>query len=116
MILLLWAAHMNLQRISQTAWSFYVLKYAMKSEPTGRLVIDAQAMSQLGLRNMENVQLATASALILSKTVSPAEAAMICLEEPVVKSSSPVSTILLLLPLSFAKLVSCVALKSLLHL
>ena len=89
-ILLLWGAHMNLQRITQTAWSFYVLKYAMKAEPVGRLVIDPEGMSQLGLHRMDAVQLTTASALILSKPVSPAEAAMICLEEPVVKASSPV--------------------------
>ena len=89
-ILLLWGAHMNLQRITQTAWSFYVLKYAMKAEPTCHLVIDPQGMSQLSLHHMDAIQLTTASALILSKPVSPAEAAMTCLEEPVVKSSSPV--------------------------
>ena len=62
----------------------------MKAEPAGRLVIDPDAMSQLGLQRMDAVQLSTASALILSKPVSPAEAAMICLEEPVVQASSPV--------------------------
>lgn len=89
-ILLLWGAHMNLQRITQTAWSFYVLKYAMKAEPAGRLVVDPEGMSQLGLQRMDAVHLRTASALILSKPVSPAEAAMICLEQRVVQSSSPV--------------------------
>lgn len=29
-VLLLWDAHMNLQRITDTAWSFYLLKYAIK--------------------------------------------------------------------------------------
>ena len=91
-ILLLWGAHMNLQRITQTAWSFYVLKYAMKAEPTGHLVIDPEGMSQLSLHRMDTVLLTTASALILglSKPVSAAEAAMTCLEEPVVQASSPV--------------------------
>ncbi|DBA88669.1 TPA: hypothetical protein ACH3X1_016452 [Trebouxia sp. C0004] len=47
-------------------------------------------MAQLGLQQMDTAQLATASALILSQPVSPAEAAMICLEAPAVKASSPV--------------------------
>ncbi len=29
-ILLLWGAHMNLQRITNHAWSFYLLKYSLK--------------------------------------------------------------------------------------
>ena len=29
-ILLLWGAHMNLQRITNNAWSFYLLKYSLK--------------------------------------------------------------------------------------
>ena len=92
-ILLLWGAHMNLQRVTQTAWSFYMLKYAMKAEPTGHLVINEAAMAQLGLQRMDAVHLSTASALILSKPVSPAEAAMICLEQPAVQASSPVDYI-----------------------
>ncbi|KAL3155152.1 hypothetical protein ABBQ38_011208 [Trebouxia sp. C0009 RCD-2024] len=89
-ILLLWKAHMNLQRVTQTAWSFYVLKYAMKAEPAGHLRIDPGAMAELGLHSMSSAQLATASALILSKPICPAEAAMICLEEPAVQASASV--------------------------
>lgn len=29
-VAILWGAHMNIQRINSAAWSFYVLKYAMK--------------------------------------------------------------------------------------
>lgn len=34
-ILLLWGPHMNLQVITNEAWSFYVLKYALKTERNG---------------------------------------------------------------------------------
>ena len=34
-VALLWNDHSNLQRINCTDWSFYVLKYAVKSEPAG---------------------------------------------------------------------------------
>ncbi|KAA6419329.1 MAG: hypothetical protein FRX49_10728 [Trebouxia sp. A1-2] len=54
-------------RITQTAWSIFVLRYAMKAEPTGLLVIDKDAMSQLGLQRMDAVHLENASALIFSK-------------------------------------------------
>lgn len=30
MVLMLWNAHMNIQRITHAAWSLYLLKYAMK--------------------------------------------------------------------------------------
>ena len=39
----------------------------MKAEPTGLLVIDKDAMSQLGLQRMDAVHLENASALIFSK-------------------------------------------------
>lgn len=89
-VLLLWKAHMNLQRITQTAWSFYVLKYAMKAEPAGHLRIEPDAMAELGLSSMSSAQLATASALILSKPICPAEATMIFLEEPAMQASASV--------------------------
>jgi len=89
-LLLLWGAHMNLQHVTQTAWSFYVLKYAMKGEPAGKLNIDTDAMASLGLDHMPPAQLATASALILSKPISIAEATLIFLEEPAVQASAKV--------------------------
>ncbi len=36
-ILLAWGAHMNLQRITPGAWSFYLLKYQLKVRPWGSL-------------------------------------------------------------------------------
>ena len=36
-LLLVWGAHLNLQRINTTYWLYYLLKYAMKCEPHGPL-------------------------------------------------------------------------------
>ena len=36
-VLLLWGGHCNIQRVYAAAWSKYVLKYALKAEPTGHL-------------------------------------------------------------------------------
>ena len=93
------------QRITQIAWSFYVLKYAMKA--LSHLVIDPESMSRLSLHRKDAVQLTTASALILSKPVSPAAAAMTCLEEPVVKASSPVEYLASAPPHLRRKLLAC---------
>ncbi|DBA91865.1 TPA: hypothetical protein ACH3X1_015999 [Trebouxia sp. C0004] len=92
-VLLLWGAHMNLQRITQSAWSFYVLKYSMKCEPSGCLQLQPTALSMLGLDNLQPAQLATASALLMTKPVSPAEAALMCLQHSVVQASSTVQYI-----------------------
>lgn len=46
-ILLLWKAHMNIQRVTNTGLSYYLLKYAMKTEPIGKLnlnINDAAAL------------------------------------------------------------------------
>jgi ATP-dependent exoDNAse (exonuclease V) alpha subunit len=75
-VLLLWEAHMNLQRITHSAWSFYVLKYALKAEPSGRLRIDAEAAQRLGLVGLSDSELSLISAMVLSKPVSPCEAAL----------------------------------------
>ena len=96
---------MNLQRVTQTAWSYYVLKYAMKGEPTGHLNVDPQTMAELGLNDMSSA--AGASALILSKPICPAEAAMIFLEEPPVQASSKVIFVPSAPPLLRRRLIKC---------
>lgn len=30
MVLMTWCAHMNIQRVTAAAWSFYLLKYTLK--------------------------------------------------------------------------------------
>lgn len=89
-ILLLWAAHMNLQRVTNTAWSHYLMKYTMKSEPTGSLRIDAHAAKNLGLEGVSETRLKVISAFVLSKPVSPSEAAMSLLEFPMIERDTTV--------------------------
>jgi len=48
-VLLLWKAHMNVQLVTQQAWSFYLLKYALKAEPMGQLNLDSTVLHNLGL-------------------------------------------------------------------
>lgn len=86
-VLLLWGAHMNLQRVTSDAWSHYLLKYALKCEPSGNFKIDAQAAKILGLHGLSETQLQAVSAYCLTKPVSPCEAAMSILEFPLVERS-----------------------------
>jgi hypothetical protein len=80
---------MNLQRVTNSAWSHYLLKYAFKAEPSGSLRIDAQAANSLGLENVSETRLKLISAFVLSKPVSPSEAAMSLLELSVIERDTP---------------------------
>lgn len=73
--MLLWGAHCNIQKITSTSWSFYVLKYAMKCEPPGKLNLDIEAAKRLGLAGVSNAQLKAISALTMSQPVSSTSAA-----------------------------------------
>lgn len=33
MVLMTWGAHMNIQRVTSAAWSYYLLKYTLKVRP-----------------------------------------------------------------------------------
>ena len=68
-----------MQYITATQWSLYVLKYATKCEPTGNIHLSAEAAAALGLHGLSEQQLKLASMAILSRPVSPAEAACIVL-------------------------------------
>ncbi|PNH12316.1 ATP-dependent DNA helicase PIF1 [Tetrabaena socialis] len=52
-IALLWGAHINLQRVTSSNWSFYLLKYALKCEPSGDLRLDPASRVLLGLPELE---------------------------------------------------------------
>jgi hypothetical protein len=93
LILLLWGAHMNLQRVTSDAWSHYLLKYAFKCEPTGSLNLNPESAKSLGLHGLTDTQLRAVSAFCLSKPVSPCEAAMALMEMSIVDRSSTVVTV-----------------------
>ena len=92
-VLLLWNGHMNLQRITDSAWSFYVLKYTTKCEPTGHLSLDPEVTAALGLQDLSPHQAQLAAAGVLSKPLSVAEAFLILAKIPIISSSVDVTYI-----------------------
>jgi predicted ATPase len=93
LILILWGAHMNFQRVTADAWSHYLLKYAFKCEPAGSLNLDLEAAKSLGLHGLTHTQMRAVSAFCLTKPMSPYEAAMASMELSIVDRSSSVVTI-----------------------
>ena len=72
--LLLWGAHMNVQRVTGADWSFYLLKYAMKIECIGKLDLGTATPERLGLGDLPQSQLHPLNTMVLSRPVAPAEA------------------------------------------
>jgi hypothetical protein len=97
-LLLLWGAHMNIQRITNEAWSRYVLKYTLKCEPHGTLNLDTAAVQALGLQDLSQTQLTAIASLYFARPVSPCEAALGMLKVPVVQKSDAVLSTCSLLP------------------
>jgi hypothetical protein len=89
LVMLLWGAHCNIQKITSTSWSFYVLKYAMKCDPMGKLNLDIEAAKRLGLAGVSDAQLKAISALTMSQPVSSTSAATAMLGiETIIRSES----------------------------
>lgn len=88
--LLLWNAHLNVQVITDVAWSRYVLKYSLKCEPCGNLRLDADLASRLGLQGLNATQLKAVSAFCLTRPVSPTEAAMYLMGLDMLEHDMPV--------------------------
>lgn len=84
----LWNAHSNLLRITAEAWSFYVLKYATKMEPTGFLNLDIQTAKRLMFSaEITDAQLKLISGMVLTKPIAPTEAAHNILQYPIIHFS-----------------------------
>jgi hypothetical protein len=93
LILLLWGAHCNLMRITATAWCYYILKYAGKCEPTGRLCLDLDAAKRLGIQGVGDTQLKAIATMRMSKPVSASTAAVTLLQIDTITKSSEVTKI-----------------------
>lgn len=76
-ILLLWGAHMNLQRVTNAAWSAYLLKYALKCEPVGKLNLDIAILHNMGFTGVSATQLKVATSMTLTKPSSPCDNALL---------------------------------------
>lgn len=89
-VLLLWGAHINVQRVTNAAWSAYMLKYAMKSEPVAQLNLKVENLRRLGIspEHATDRELKLACASVLSQPVSTTpEAAWIILGYDIVTFS-----------------------------
>lgn len=71
---------MNLQRVTNILWSFYLIKYAMKCELVGALVIDLKNVGTLGLGNLSQVQFKLVSEVLLLRTISSTKTSLSCLK------------------------------------
>jgi hypothetical protein len=91
LILLLWRAHMNIQRITDTQWSYYVLKYASKIEPIAEMCFDQKVAESFGLYGLSDTELQVVTAALLTKPVSPAEATCIMSNIPIIHSDVSVT-------------------------
>jgi len=78
-LLLLWGAHLYIQRTTPSYWSYYLLKYVMKCEPYGALNLNHKNAEHLSLQNVSQVQLQFISSLKINKLVSRTEVALTCL-------------------------------------
>jgi hypothetical protein len=85
--------HMNIQRVTNANWSYYLLKYAIKTELVGELDLDSTLGNRLGLDGLTDQQLRLLSAAVLSHPVSPCEAALTCLQIPVIQRSEAITFI-----------------------
>ena len=92
-VLLAWQAHMNIQAVTATAWSFYVLKYAAKMQLPSNISLAAEALHTLGLEGISEQQARLASAVVLSRPVCPCEAAHILSGEHIITHTVDVTYI-----------------------
>jgi len=56
-ISLVWGAHINLQWITSSYWSYYLLKYAMKSKPNNLLNLNIKNAMKLRFDKLSVIQL-----------------------------------------------------------
>ena len=91
LVLLLWGAHMNIQKVTNCTWTFYLLKYVNKMEPHGNMTLDAAAAKALGIQDMTLEQLKCAAGMFISKPVSVTEAVMHLLGHSILTKSPSLS-------------------------
>jgi hypothetical protein len=97
-IVMLWGAHCNIQRIYAAVWSRYVLKYALKCEPTGHLAFSRANLKRLGYDDESKHQILLASLLLSQQPLGPSEAALACLDIPIISADCDVKYVSSALP------------------
>ncbi|KAG2485202.1 hypothetical protein HYH03_016091 [Edaphochlamys debaryana] len=94
-------SHINIQRVMSSDWSYYVLKYAMKTEPTGQLNLADVSPVALGVpegavggggaNTPYIIRLVTA--FLTTTVISPTLSFLTCAGIPTIDASSPVEFI-----------------------
>ena len=75
-LLLLWGRHVNVQKVTNTAWSYYLMKYCCKTESSGQIRVPSAAnLERLGITASKD-QAYIATQLYLSRPVSSIECAL----------------------------------------
>ena len=91
-LLLLWGSHVNCQRVTNTAWSYYLMKYCYKAEANGpiSLLSEDVSLKDLGITAGAD-QVRIVAAMYLSQPVSAIECAVHLLKIPIIQKSSTLS-------------------------
>ena len=82
---------MNLQAVTDSSWSYYLLKYAAKEQLPTSLALDGAALRALGLDGISKQQAELASAVVMSRPLCPCEAALIASGNHIIECSDPVT-------------------------
>jgi hypothetical protein len=90
-LLLLWNAHLCLLRVARNEWARYVLKYTLKAEAVGPIVLDHSAALKLGLSCTDDITAAALTAMVVARPMSMAEVALHTLGIPEVSFSEAVT-------------------------
>ncbi|WPT10825.1 ATP-dependent DNA helicase pif1 [Picochlorum sp. SENEW3] len=83
-LMLAWNAHMCLKRVTHADFSYYLLKYTLKSEPTGQLSLNKEVESQMNMTNLDAGVVKVVNAMTQSQPVSEVEAALQMMRVPIV--------------------------------
>ena len=86
-VLLLWGAHVNVQRVVRNSLHNYLVKYVVKSEAVGRLDINDEVVSLLGFDEATDTQREVIAMLHASQVVSATDAALDLLDVKLVDHS-----------------------------
>ncbi|KAI8110015.1 hypothetical protein M9434_001291 [Picochlorum sp. BPE23] len=83
-LMLAWNAHMCLKRVTHADFSYYLLKYTLKSEPTGPLSLNKEVESQMNMTNLDAGLVKVVNAMTQSQPVSEVGAALQMMRVPIV--------------------------------
>lgn len=82
---MLWNAHMCLKRVTSSDLSFYICKYCLKTEPVGRLNLNADIEKQLNMANIEPSVIKVVNGMTQTQAVSQVECGAICAGIPMLR-------------------------------